>query len=198
MPLVDAGSGFLIPALVLLVAALVLTAFRVDAALARNDGENLFWIGLTGLLTALLAVAWAVGGNPETGPWIGLLAVAETAGAGAWVRVRNRRRRDNRRLEEHRQRMAALQRRHDAVLLSWSSYELDDWKAVEKPGLKDPAKPETKALMRAMKAAAVLRPVGDSAGARSGADLNSYGDAVAALEKAWESAEATAGGGQAA
>ncbi|MCC9197484.1 hypothetical protein QNO08_00605 [Arthrobacter sp. zg-Y820] len=198
MPHIDAGSGFLIPALILMVAALALTAFRVDVALARNDGENLFWVGLTGLLTALLAVAWAVAGNPEAGPWIGLAAVAGATGAASWVRVRNRRRGEKRRRSERRQRIAELERRHESVLLSWSAYELDDWKAMEKPGLQDAAKPETRALLRAMKAAAALRPAEGSAAALSEAELGNYGAAVAGLEKAWESAEATAGGGQAA
>lgn len=197
MPHVDVGAGFLIPALILMAAALALTAFRVDAALARGDGEKLFWIGFTGLLAALLAVAWAVGSDPGAGPWIGLLAVAGAAGAAAWVQVRNRRRMEGRVREESRRRIAALERRHDEVLLSWSSYELDEWKAVEKPGLKDGTKPETKTLMRAMKAASALRPVEGTDAALNEAELGNYAAAVAGLEKAWERAEATAGGGRA-
>ncbi|WAP51886.1 hypothetical protein OL239_00480 [Arthrobacter sp. ATA002] len=68
MPQAETISGFLIPALILMAAALALTAFRVDAALDRGDGEKLFWIGFTGLLAALLAVAWAVAGSPGARP----------------------------------------------------------------------------------------------------------------------------------
>lgn len=197
MPQVDASAGFLIPALILMAAALALTAMRVDAALERGDGERLFWISFTGLLTALLAVAWAVAGNPGARPWVGLVAVAGAAGAAGWVRVRSRRRREERLRNERGRRIAALERRHDAVLLSWSSYELDDWKALERPGLKDASRPETKSLMQAMKAAAALRPqpaVSDLAES----ELDSYEAAVAGLEQAWENAETSAGDGRAA
>jgi hypothetical protein len=197
MPQVDASAGFLIPALILMAAALALTAMRVDAALERGDGERLFWISFTGLLTALLAVAWAVAGNPGARPWVGLVAVAGAAGAAGWVRVRSRRRREDRLRNERGRRIAALERRHDAVLLSWSSYELDDWKALERPGLKDASRPETKSLMQAMKAAAALRPQ-PAVSDLDEAELVSYEAAVAGLEQAWENAETSAGDGRAA
>ena len=198
MPLIDAGASTLLPALVLLIAALAVTAFRVDAALARGDGEKIFWVGLTGSLTALLAVAWAVAGSPGSGPWVGLAAVLGASGAAGWVRMRHRRREEARSQKARRQRMAALERRHDEVLRSWSSYELDGWKALEKPGLSDAAKPETKDLMRAMKSAAALRPREEEPGSLGDAEIREYGTAVARLEEAWTSAEASAGGGQAA
>jgi hypothetical protein len=197
MPQVDASAGFLIPALILMAAALALTAMRVDAALERGDGERLFWISFTGLLTALLAVAWAVAGNPGARPWVGLVAVAGAAGAAGWVRVRSRRRREDRLRNERGRRIAALERRHDAVLLSWSSYELDDWKALERPGLKDASRSETKSLMQAMKAAAALRPQ-PAVSDLDEAELVSYEAAVAGLEQAWENAETSAGDGRAA
>ena len=197
MPQVDASAGFLIPALILMAAALALTAMRVDAALERGDGERLFWISFTGLLAALLAVAWAVAGNPGARPWVGLVAVAGAAGATGWVRVRSRRRREDRLRNERGRRIAALERRHDAVLLSWSSYELDDWKALERPGLKDASRPETKSLMQAMKAAAALRPQ-PAVSDLDEAELVSYEAAVAGLEQAWENAETSAGDGRAA
>lgn len=198
MPQIDAGAGFLVPALILMAAALALTAFRVDAALARGDGEKLFWIGFTGLLAALLAVAWAVADTPGARPWIGLAAVAAAAGAAGWVRARHRRRVEDRKRRELAQAVTALERRHDAVLLSWSSYELDEWKAQEKPGLKDPANPETKSLMRAMKAAAALRPLDGAAAAPEKAELDKYAAAVAGLEQAWAGAEASGGDNRAA
>lgn len=198
MPQVDVSAGFLIPALILMAAALALTAVKVDAALDRGDGEKLFWIGFTGTLTALLAVAWAVAGNPGAGPWVGLAAVAGAAGAGYWVQVRNRRRREDRKRNERGRRIAELERRHDAVLVSWSSYELDDWKALERPGLRDTSRPETKSLMRAMKNAAALRPPETAAADLDEPLLDSYGAAVSELEQAWENAETSSGGGQAA
>ena len=196
MPLVDAGESALIPALILMAAALAFTAFRVDAALSRGDGEKLFWIGFTGLLTTLLAIAWAVSGNPGSGPWVGAAALAGAAGAGGWVQVRHRRRGAARLQAGRREKTAEIERRHDAVLRSWSSYELDVWKAVEKPGLGDASKPETKTLMRAMKSAAALRPAGASAHVPDDREISEYGAAVDGLEKAWECAEASADGGQ--
>ena len=198
MPLEDAGASVLIPALLLLTAAIAVTAARVDAALSRGDGENLFWIALTGLLTTVLAIVWAVAGSPGSGPWVGLAAVAGTAGAGGWLRIRHRRRAAARRQAAQQARIAEFEHRHDAVLLSWSSYELDAWKALEKPGLGEKSKPETKTLMRAMKAAAALRPADGLPDALDEPRIRDYGAAVAGLEKAWEQAEASAGGGRAA
>ena len=198
MPQVDMSAGFLLPALILMAAALGLTAIKVDAALGRGDGEKLFWIGFTGMLTALLAVAWAAASNPGARPWVGLAAVAGAVGAGCWVQARNRRRRENRKRNERRRHIADLERRHDAVLLSWSSYELDDWKALERPGLKDTSRPEIKSLMRAMKNAAALRPSQNAAPEVDESRLDSYGAAVSGLEQAWETAETSSGNSQAA
>ncbi|MBO0896797.1 hypothetical protein [Arthrobacter sunyaminii] len=198
MPLIDAGGSMLVPALLLMIAAMILTAARIDAALARGDGEKLFWVGLTGSLTALLAVAWAVAGSPGSGPWVGLATVGGAAGAVRWVQVRHRQRKAARQQDARRQQIAALERRHDAVLKSWSSYELDGWKALEKPGLTDAARPETKNLMRAMKSAAALRPPVEGSGAVDDENIRDYGTAVAGLENAWVSAESSAGGGHAA
>lgn len=198
MPYLDVGTGMLVPALILMAAALGLTAIGVDAALARRDSERLFWVGFTGLLTALLAVAWAAAESSAAAPWVGLLAVAVGAGAAGWVGRRERRRRAARLQAEFRGRIQALERRHDAVLLSWSAYETDAWKAVEKPGLTDLARPETKGLIRAMKAAAVLRPHDGAAAEPAGARVDDYASAVEGLERAWKTAEETAGGGRAA
>ncbi|MBP3035793.1 hypothetical protein J2M53_05915 [Arthrobacter sp. zg-ZUI100] len=201
MPYVDAGPGLLVPALILMAAALALTAVGVDAALARRDSETLFWVGLTGLLTLLLAVAWAAAESTWAAPWVGLAAVAGSAGASLWVVRRQRRRQLARHRKEVSGRVHELQRRHDAVLLSWSSYELDAWKAVEKPGLADLDKPETKGLMRAMREAASLRPDGGAPGAAGvGSDtgLDAYALAVTRLEEAWQAAEDSAGDGRAA
>lgn len=194
MPQGDAGAGFLVSVLILMTIALALTAFRVDAALSRGDGEKLFWISFTGLLTAVLALACAVAGSPSAAPWTGLTAVAGTAGAGTWVLARERQRRETRQQDAYRQRIASLEHRHDAVLRSWSSYELDEWKALEKPGLKDAGKPETKSLITAMKAAAALRPADGAAPDLGSSWLDRYDEAVAGLERAWKGAEAAAGG----
>ena len=69
---------------------------------------------------------------------------------------------------------------------------------MEKPGLSDTSKPETKTLMRAMKDASALRPADGLPDALDEQRIRDYGAAVAGLEKAWERAEASAGGGRAA
>lgn len=198
MPLVEAGTTALVPALMLLAAAVIVTAARVDAALERGDGEKGFWIGLTGLLTALLAIVWAVAGSPQSGPGVGLASIAGAAGAVWWIRVRQRRRVTARRREDRRRRIAAATRRHDSVLVSWSSYELDGWKALEKPGIGNADRVESKALMRAMKAAAALRPHEEGPAEMNEKEMADYETAVAGLEEAWGEAEKSAGGDQAA
>lgn len=198
MPLVEAGTTALVPALILLAAAVIVTAARVDAALERGDGEKLFWVGLTGLLTALLAIVWAVAGSPQSGPWVGLASMVGAAGALWWIRVRQRRRVTARKREDRRRRIAAATRRHDSVLVSWSSYELDAWKALEKPGIGNVDRVESKALMRAMKAAAALRPHEEKSADMNEKEMADYESAVAGLEEAWEDAENSAGGGRAA
>ena len=194
MPLVDAGASILVPALILMAAAIAVTAFRADAALSRSDGEKLFWTTFTGLLTTLLVLVWAVAGSPGSGPWMGLAAAAGAAGAAWRVHRRHRRRGEARRREDRAQRIAAIERRHDAVLRSWSAYELDGWKALEKPGLTDAARGETRILMRAMKSAAAHRPLEGRSAFLEGDQIRNYAAAVTGLEKAWESAEASAGG----
>ena len=179
----------LVAALLLLAGALGLTAFRLDAALARRDGERIFWVGFTGFLASLLALVWAVTESPAAAPWVSAGTVAVAGGAAVWLVRRARTRREAKRAAESRQRAQPLTRRHDAVLLQWSSYELDPWKAAEKPGLLDVRRPETADFVRAMRTAGNLRP--QAAEADLDADLEGYANAVAALEGAWRTAEGT-------
>lgn len=187
MPGVDGSFLAAIPAILLAAAAVLVTAPAMDAALRRGDGERLFWVGFTGLLTGVLAVAWA--GLAVTGAaaiaGIGLLAGC----AGAWIWLRRRHRGRQRALAEKAwsKRCRALDQRREEVLREWSSYELDPWKGIEYPGLGDVREVETSRLARAARVALAAHEEARSP-SQDPAVLGAYSAAVDNLEEAWEAA----------
>jgi hypothetical protein len=73
--------------------------------------------------------------------------------------------------------------RHRDALARWQRYELDPGYCIDYPAMTDPARPETAALIKAMKAAEQLRGAADAG----------YGAAVDRLERALAEAERAAG-----
>lgn len=182
-------SGFLeaLPALLLAAAAVGFTAPALDWALRREDGERLFWVGLTGGLAVVAAIAWAGLAAPGAAAAAGLLALGGSAGAWYWLARRHRARKRARIHKLRRRRLESLARRREAILLEWGSYELDPWKGAEFPGLTDVREKETSLLARAAREALAAQ---EAAQAEAGGEeaMERYGTAVGELEAAWERA----------
>jgi len=187
----DGGFLAALPALLLAAAAIGFTAPALDSALRREDGERLFWVGLTGGLTVVAAVAWAGLAAPGAAAVAGLLALGGSAAAWYWLARRHRARKRARLRKLRSRRLDSLARRREAVLLEWGSYELDPWKGVEFPGLTDVREKETSQLARAAREALAAQ---EEAQSESGDDeaIARYGRAVGELETAWERAREAA------
>jgi len=187
----DGGLLAAIPAILLAAAAVLFTAPALDSALRRDDGERLFWVGFTGLLTAVLAVAWAGLAGTGAAAVTGLGLLAGSAGAWIWLRRRQRARKLARAEKAHSKQLNSLEQRRESVLREWSSYELDPWKGVDYPGLGDVREKATSRLARAARDAlaakeeAQFRPLDAAA-------LGAYAAAVDHLEEAWEAARLAA------
>ena len=178
-----------LPALLLAAAALGVAVPALDAALRREDGERIFWIGLTGGLAVVAAIAWAGLAAPGAAAAVGVLALGGSAGAGYWLARRHRARKRARLEKLRRRRIQALDQRREAILLEWGSLELDPWKGLEYPGLTDVRERETSLLARAAREA---RSAHEAAQSGDEEAAERYGSAVDELESAWERARAAA------
>ncbi|CEA07080.1 hypothetical protein BN1051_00392 [Arthrobacter saudimassiliensis] len=173
------------------------TAWLVEASLRRTgddeaeDAERLFWVGLTGALAMVLGAVWAVLVLPQLAPLAGAVLLASSGGAVWWTQRRRRALLAQRRRRLQRRRLDSLVERHEAVLEQWRSYELDPFKALERPGLTDVSQPLTSSLIRAMREAEGAR----SRALQEASDQPSYARAVEALETAWRRLDGDAGPG---
>lgn len=171
-------------------ALIVVLAAAGSAYLARKhrtaDGglpDAVFWDGFAGLVVVAPAVILAALASPPAGLILGFLAAAAGAAAYRWTPVllsRQDIRRAARQTAADNEAAAVL---HRAVLARWQRYELDPAHRIDFPALSDPRRPETAALIKAMKAAERLRDSNDPG----------YGPAVRRLEQALAEAERAAG-----
>lgn len=165
-------------------AACTVFAVRHHAGTSEGDpSDPLFWDlfgGAAVIVPALLIPAVA---SPPAGITLAALTCASGVAAYrssprvlSWYSSRRQRR------QELPARQAAVVL-HDAVLKRWQRYELDPALAIDYPDMADVARPETAALVRAMREAELLRASGEAG----------YPDAVAQLEAALQRAEIAAG-----
>ncbi|MCC3274161.1 hypothetical protein MUK71_00630 [Arthrobacter zhangbolii] len=191
----EAGPTLVLP-LLLLAGVLAAGAAGLDRALRKRDGESLFWTGFIAFLGVLLTAAWGVSTGPGGTAAIGMLLVAGSTAAAAWLAGRHRAR--VRRLERKQRQaaLAAVSGRHREILTRWSAYELDPWLAAEHPQLQDVRSPETRDFIRALKEAERLRP--EVAAGADADDSAAYAEAVDRLEESLSRAEQAARGGRAA
>ena len=189
MPGMDGSLFAALPALLLAAAAVGLTAPALDSALRREDGERLFWVGLTGGLAAVAAIAWAGLAAAGAAAVTGILVLAGAAGSWYWLAQRQRARKLARARKLRNRRLDSVRKRREAVLLEWGSYELDPWKGVEFPGLTDVREKETSLLARAAREALSAH---EAAQAGDDEEVARYGSAVSELEAAWERARTAA------
>lgn len=186
-----------IAALVLMGGAAGGTAWLAAASLRRTgddeaeDTERLFWVVLTGALGMVLGAVWAALVLPQLAPLAGAVLLASAGGAAWWTHRRRRALLAQRSRRLQRRRLDSLVERHELVLEQWRSYELDPFKALERPGLSDVSQPLTSSLIRAMREAEGAR----GRALEEASDQPSYARAVEALETAWRRLDGDAGRG---
>ncbi|WP_307033328.1 hypothetical protein [Arthrobacter sp. B3I4] len=176
-------------ALALFVAAAVAGSVYLVRKHQASDGglpDAVFWDGFGGLAVVAPAILLPA----LVSPWAGLLlaAVGVTA-AGAsyrWTPVLFRRQESRRAARETAAADAAAILRHRTALDRWQRYELDPAFCIDFPAMSDPRRPETAALIKAMKAAELSRHGSDRNG-------DGYSAAVDRLEQALAAAERAAG-----
>lgn len=174
--------GFWGAVLVCAVAATVLAVRQhstPDPALRAPD--PVFWDVFMGSAVAIPAILIPT----LASPWSGAVLAALGAGAGvaayrgsplvlAWQSGR-------RQLRQNKPVYAAARAEHDALLSRWSRYELDPANCIDYPAMTDVRRPETSALIRAMREAEKLRSVPHQGYA---AAVVRFGLALAAAEEA--------------
>ena len=181
----------LVPALQFLaLAALVVVAagacvYRLRRHLADDDAlpAAVFWDGFAGIAVVAPAVILPA----LVTPWAGLLLGGVAAGAAAasyfWTPQLFSWQADRRCFRETVARNEHAAGRHRGALARWQRYELDPALTIDYPAMSDPSQPKTAALIRAMRAAELLR--GDPGAG--------YAAAVDRLEQALADAELAAG-----
>ncbi|WP_434617005.1 hypothetical protein [Arthrobacter sp. A5] len=159
---------------VIVTVSVAATVYALRLQLGRDGGvrgDAVFWHSFLALAFVLPAVIIPAVYSPAAGA--SLLVLALLAGASAYrgaprleafQRSRSQRRAD-------RIGFGAVAARHDDVLTRWSVYELDVGKMIDYPALSDVCQPETAALVRVMREAALLRSGAGPAYERTVADL---------------------------
>ncbi|MEO5994438.1 MAG: hypothetical protein ABIP92_12920 [Arthrobacter sp.] len=174
----------------LALAAVVVIAAGASVYLVRKhkaaeDGlpDAVFWDAFAGLAVAVPAVILPALAAPWAGLLLAILAAAAAAASylGTPGIVEKTAARRFARETAGRNELAAA--RHRSALARWQRYELDPAHCIDYPAMSDPRQPETAVLIRAIKAAELLR---------GGTDPG-YAPAVARLEQALAEAERAAG-----
>lgn len=172
-----------------LVASVAATVFVVRRrALSGGDSgsersDQLFWDLFLGSAVAVPALLIPTLMSPWTGLFLGGAGVA--AGMAAYrgtpkYLARRAARSDHRALESAH---LAAQAQHDELIARWRRYELDPACSIDYPSLTDVRRPETSALIKAMRAADQLR----------NDPHQGYPDAVTRLAASLAAAERAAG-----
>ncbi|KRE81928.1 hypothetical protein [Arthrobacter sp. Soil763] len=180
---------FLVLAL-LVAAAAAGTVYRVRKHQLSDGGlpDAAFWDGFAGLAIVSPAVLLPSLAAPWTGPVLAVAAAAAGAASYRWTPALLRRGELRRSLREAAACDAAAAPRHRAALERWQRYELDPALCIDYPAMRDPGRPETAAMIRAMRAAG---DPGGVPGHRSPA--GGYAAAVERLEVSLAAAERAAG-----
>lgn len=180
----------------LFLALLVAVAVAGSVYLARkhqaSDGglpDAVFWDGFAGLAIVTPAVLLPSLASPWAGLGLAAVAVTTAAASYCWTPGVFRWQEARRAARDAAAADAAAASRHRAALARWQRYELDPACCIDFPAMSDPRRPETAALLKAMKAAEqVRRGAGPGVPAAGG-----YSAAVDRLEQALADAERAAG-----
>jgi hypothetical protein len=191
-----AGAGPLgagqFTALALVVAAAVACSVYLVRKHQASDGglpDAVFWDGFAGLAVVAPAILLPSLVSPWAGLTLSVVAATTAAASYRWTPGLLRRQESRRAARDAAAVDAAAALRHRAALARWRRYELDPAFCIDFPAMSDPARPETAAFLKAMKAAEQVRG-GVSRDARAG---SGYSTAVERLERALAEAELAAG-----
>ncbi len=190
MPDLFEPAQLMAPQLLALAAVVVVVAVAGSVYLVRKHRASdaglpdaVFWDGFAGLAVVAPAVILPSLVSPWAGLMLGLLAAGTAGAAYRWTPGLFRWQEARRSARETLAANDAAKLRHRSALARWQRYELDPGYCIDYPAMSDPARPETAELIRAMKAAELLR---------GGRDAG-YGQAVNRLERALADAERAAG-----
>lgn len=170
-----------------LMCAVAATVFAVRRHLMRDPDrgatDTVFWdvfmgsaVALPALLIPTLASPWSGAVLTALAAATGVAAYRGTPRIMAWQSARRQRRLDQ-------PVYTAAQAEHDTLLARWSRYELDPAYCIDYPAMTDVRRPQTAALVRAMREADQLR----------NARHQEYAPAVVRLGLALSAAEQAAG-----
>ncbi len=171
---------------VIVTLSVAVTVYALRLELGRDGGargDAVFWHSFLGVAFLLPAVIIPAVNNPVAGAALTVFALPTAVLAYRGAPRLERLRRSRSQLRANRIGFAAVAARHDDILTRWSAYELDIGNLIDYPALSDVSQPDTAALFRVMRQAALLR---------SGAGP-AYERAVADLEAALAAAELAAG-----
>jgi hypothetical protein len=178
--------------LALLVAAAVAGTVYLVRKHRASDGslpDAVFWDGFAGVAIVGPAVLLPSLVSPWTGLLLAAVAVTTAAASYHWTPRLFRWQEARRTARGAAAADAAAADRHRAALARWQRYELDPAFCIDFPAMSDPARPETAAMLKAMKAAERLRHGSGPDGQAPGR----YSTAVGRLEDALAEAERAAG-----
>lgn len=194
MSLLTLGSLSVVVMLVILTTAVTVWLVKTRPPL-ENDPDTIFWYIFAGLCVLMPAILITAFWNSWAALTLAVLACATWKAAeraiSGHLRKRTAQIAQTLRETEH----TALARRHKAVLIRWSRYELDPGAAIDFPNMNNIRYPETSALV---KAAAVAErhknaPPNKAENSATAAPIgNDYLSAIIALEAAFTCAEEAA------
>lgn len=182
--------------LALLVALVVAGTVYLARKHAASEGglpDAVFWDGFAGFAIVGPAVLLPSLVSPVAGLMLAALAVTTAAASYRWTPRLFRWQEARRTLRAAAIADAAASERHRAALARWQRYELDPAFCIDFPAMSDPARPETAAMIKAMRAAEELRGGSFRAGTDAGRTNGGYSNAVDRLEQALAEAERAAG-----
>lgn len=184
---------------VLILALIVAAAVAGTVFLAwkhrNSDGglpDAVFWDGFAGLAVVGPAVVLPALVSPGAGLLLAAVAATTAITSYRWAPRVFRWQEARRAARDAAAADTAAAVRHRAALARWQRYELDPALCIDFPAMSDPARPETAAMLKAMKAAERFGPgTGTDSQAPGG-----YSTAVDRLERALAEAERAAGARQ--
>ncbi|MDJ0315639.1 hypothetical protein [Arthrobacter antibioticus] len=124
----------------------------------ENDPDSTFWYAFTGLCVLLPMIIIPALTSNLTSILLLVFAMAAAITTHKILQRQQATANQEKRRTQLSVALLAITAQHDVLIAQWSRYELDPGAAIEFPSMSDVRVPETSALIRAVAAAARLRP----------------------------------------